>query len=50
VQVEEGRGLVLKQNDAKMGIAAVGRGEILSILGVVRGSASSRGGAATACS
>ena len=38
MQVEEGRDLVLKQNDAKMGIAAVGRGEILSILGVVRGS------------
>ena len=38
MQVEEGRGLVLKQNGAKMGIAAVGRGEILSILGVVRGS------------
>ena len=38
MQVEEGRNLVLKQNDAKMGIAAIDKGEILSILGVVRGS------------
>ena len=32
VQVEEDRGLVLKQNGAKMGIVAVGRGKILSIV------------------
>ena len=38
VQVEEGRGLMLNQSGAKMGIAAVGRGKILSILGVARGS------------
>ena len=50
VQVEEGRGLVLKQNGAKMGIAAVGRGEILSILASSGAASSSRGGAAAACS
>ena len=38
VQVEEGRGLFLKQNGVKMGITAIGRGRILSILGVVKGS------------